>query len=141
MYFLCYSAHVEKLDSDWTMNGKSILEGGAEAGVMSATYYAQRRISLSNHKRYYEPAATQDEGLHLFERTVESSTCFRKQLELSGQLSLEESRNLASLEQNMKAITPLIDGVIFLGTLYCTVQITVLTFLFRYEFRHHGEPH
>ena len=115
--YYTFSAHVERLDSDWTMNGKSILEGGAAAGPMSATYYAQRRIALSNFKRYQEPASRADEGLHLYERTVESSTCFRKQMEVSGQLDLEESRNLASLERNMKAITPIIDGVIFLGRL------------------------
>ena len=101
------------------VNGRSVLDrqavqedGGQGDG---AAYYAQRRISLSNFKRYQQPSSHHDCGVHLFERTVKSGIAFRAHLVQEGLLTQSEDRELASLERSMEACHPIIDGVIFLG--------------------------
>ena len=115
---LYYSSHVERLESDWVVNGRSVLDQQNEEGdgqSDGAAYFAQRRISLSNFKRYQQPSSHHDEGIHLYERTVKSGIAFRAHLVQEGRLTVSEDRELASLERNMEACHPIIDGVIFLG--------------------------
>ena len=81
----------------------------------AGTFFAQRRISLSNFKRFQSPSSKHDEGQHFYERSTKSSRAFREQLVSEGKLSIEEDRELAALERSMEAVHPLVDGVIFLG--------------------------
>ena len=70
---------------------------------------------MSNFKRFSEPPSRHDEGNHIFERSTKSSKAFRAQLVQYKKLTEEEDRELASLERNMDAVHPIIDGVIFIG--------------------------
>lgn len=109
------SGHVERLHSDWIVNGRSVLERAADEDDDTTTFFAQRRISLSNFKRFSEPSSKHDEGAHLFERSTKSSGAFRAQLVQGGRLTSEEDRELQYLERNMDAVHPILDGILFLG--------------------------
>ena len=111
---------MEKLHSDWCVNGKSVLERATDDEDTVTTFFAQRRIGLANFKRYTEPPAHHDDGSHYFERTTKSSIAFRSQLVQSGRLTKEEDRELANLERNMDAVHPILDGVFFLGKSFTT---------------------
>ena len=118
---ILFSSHVERLETDWVVDGRSILDRRAaqdsdqEDGTDGITFFAQRRIGLSNFKRFQQPSTHHDVGLHIFERTVKSGIAFRAHMVQEGQLTRGEDRELASLERSMEACHPILDGVIFLG--------------------------
>ena len=125
--FVLFSSHVERLETDWVVDGRSILDRrtgqdsdqedgtGGTGGTDGNTFFAQRRIGLSNFKRFQQPSTHHDVGLHIFERTVKSGLAFRAHMVQEGQLTAAEDRELASLERSMEACHPILDGVIFLG--------------------------
>ena len=59
-------AHLEKIETDWRINGVSVLEGGAEGGASSPAYIAQKRIAVSNFKRLFDPPCYSDTAIHIF---------------------------------------------------------------------------
>ena len=59
-------AHLEKIETDWCINGVSVLEGGAEGGASSPAYIAQKRIAVSNFKRLFDPPCYSDTAVNIF---------------------------------------------------------------------------